>query len=218
VAIDLIELSERELKQWCNAVAYQENPIDLTADKDLKHDVDKLYGGVRAFITKAVGRDVAVAIAAERFRREAWVWANLRLHHVTALSCEHLDGRDLEDVLDELARFDYRTEAAVTEGSSAKDGDEPPVHKQYLAIIDALRWPVAFSRREVVVRARPDHTPDQPLPCSPFDGPAHHIPDWRRHPQQPRPHAVDLALDQLLAVIPPPLPLNLDREVAMAGV
>jgi hypothetical protein len=70
----------------------------------------------------------------------------------------------------------------------------------------------------VVVRARPDHTPDQPLPCSPFDGPAHHIPDWRRHPQQPRPHAVDLALDQLLAVIPPPLPLNLDREVAMAGV
>lgn len=210
---DPLDLTDRDLIQWCNAIAYPHNPIDLTVDKDAKHEINRLYGGVRSFITDAVGHDVANAIRTEWVRREAWGWANRRLHVAAALSCENLDGRDLEDVLDELARFDYQTEAALTGQSSTDNSDEPAPHKQYIAIIDALRWPLSLSRRELVARARPDHNPDHPLACSPFDGPAQHIPDWRRHPRQPRPQAVDIVLDQLRASIPPSLPLSPRQDV-----
>jgi hypothetical protein len=186
-------------------------PIDLTVENDTKHDVNRHFGGVRSFITGKYGHDVADAIKKEWVRREAWGWANLRLHVAAALSCEHLDGRDLEEVLDELALFDYRIEAALTEQSSDSN-DELLPHKQYVAIVDALRWPLSLSRRELVARARPDHNPDHLLACSPFDGPAPHIPDWRRHPRQPRPQAVDIVLDQLRASIPPPLPLSPRRD------
>ena len=88
---------------------------------------------------------------AERMRRKVWLWLQRRMHKAELLGASLAQGCNLEQVLDELAHFDYMTERNFGNAERA----------EYVKIVDALRWPLHFSRKELIVRADPDHRPDQ---------------------------------------------------------
>jgi hypothetical protein len=121
-------------------------------------------------------------ITEERLRREAWHWVNLRMFHVVRLSGALKSGYERDEVRNELAAFDYQTEAALAEGYPSDDYREsgkPKLRDAYVRIVDALQWPEHLSRREILLWARPDHNPDVLLDYSPFDDPIDRVSAWQ---------------------------------------
>lgn len=114
---------------------------------------------------------VSEKITIERYRREAWHWANLRLFHVERLAATPQAGCKPDTIRRELFEFDYQTEAALAEGYASDKSSErwkPTLRKVYVTIVNALQWPEHLSRREILQWARPEHDPDQPIDYSPF--------------------------------------------------
>jgi hypothetical protein len=132
---------------------------------------------------------------AERMRRKVWLWLERRIHKAELLGASLAQGCNLEQVLDEFAHFDYMTERNFGVAERA----------EYVKIVDALRWPLHFSRKELIVRADPEHSPDQTnlWNYSSLTGPPKIFPRWREM-KQPRPPEVNSSLAKLFATIPPP--------------
>ena len=128
-------------------------------------------------------------------RRKVWLWLERRMHKAELLGASLAQGCNLEQVLDELAHFDYMTERNFGNAERA----------EYVKIVDALRWPLHFSRKELIVRADPHHSPDQTnlWNYSSLAGTPKIFPRWREM-KQPRPPEVSSSLAKLFATIPPP--------------
>jgi hypothetical protein len=78
----------------------------------------------------------------------------------------------LDEARNELAAFDYQTEATLAEGyptDNFRESWKPQLRNVYVRIVDALQWPRHLSRREVVLWARPEQDPNVLLDYSPFD-------------------------------------------------
>jgi hypothetical protein len=169
-ATNPLELSDDALFAWIRAV---EQEIQL--HKDWPEDkarayLNRVYRGPREYTKQYKG----IEIIEESLRREAWNWVNLRLFQAARLSAALQSGSKLDKVRNELAEFDYQTEAALAEGYSSDDFREswkPTLREVYVRIVNALQWPEHLSRREILLWARPEHDPDVLATYSPFDDP-----------------------------------------------
>jgi hypothetical protein len=187
------EIPDEDLNTWLTILAnsdemQQSEPWELRA---YLHDCERhpRYAGIK------YGDKIQKLMNAERMRRKVWLWLERRMHKAELLGASLAQGCNLEQILDELAHFDYMTERNFGNAERA----------EYVKIVDALRWPLHFSRKELIVRADPDHSPDQMnlWNYSSLAGTPKIFPRWREM-KQPRPPEVSSSLAKLFATIPPP--------------
>jgi hypothetical protein len=171
VAGDPLELADETLYEWIKVTLF-----NGWSEENIKDQVYRVYRGPRQLM-----KDFDFQrneITEERLRREAWHWVNVRMFHVVRLTRDF----ELNKIRDELAAFDYQTEAALAEGYPSdhyRESGKPKLRDAYVRIVDALQWPEHLSRREILLRARPDHNPDVLLDYSPFDDPIDRVSAWQ---------------------------------------
>lgn len=171
VAVDPLELADEALYEWIKVTSY-----NGMSEERIKDQVYRVYRGPRQLMKEYYFK--RNEITEERLRREAWHWVNLRMFHVVRLSSDF----ELNKIRDDLAAFDYQTEAALAEGYPSdhyKESGKPKLRDAYVRIVDALQWPEHLSRREILLWARPDHNPDVLLDYSPFDDPIDRVSAWQ---------------------------------------
>jgi hypothetical protein len=182
-------MPEDDFKSWMKVVRFSHLPED--EQDEMVKDAMGWYRDTKSYIKSGDSR-VEKQILLEYDRRVIWPWVRLRLQFVNTLMLEHEGNSYSDDDLDSLAKFDYMVEGQVT----------PEQRRQYVQIIDLLRWPKGTSRRELILRADPAYNLDllydyeSLLDYSSDAGPAKNIPAWRRM-REPRPSSVDDALMRL---------------------
>jgi hypothetical protein len=189
IVLPIFDMPEDDYNAWAKTIWYGHLPVDEQEEK-LAIDM-KYYGTGRTFIVNTK-RMLLDDILYEHDRRLIWPWVRLRLQFVDALKRNHESSSYSDDDLDRLAKFDYMVEGQVT----------PKQRRQYVQIIDLLKWPRETSRRELILRANPAYDLEllydykSLLDYSSDAGPAKNIPAWRRM-GEPRPSSVDDALMRL---------------------
>jgi hypothetical protein len=176
----LADLPSEHMIEWIKQADHynkEEYSYNYSTVDRIKGYIERL--GLQKYIdTKC--KHTIFEFTAEKYRREAWHWVNLRIQHVELARASLQRGGVLEAILDQVARFDYMAEESLTDHSIVKDDSVPCRRNIFVKILDALQWPEGFSRRDLIRRALPDHDPKVPLGYSPFDGPAKNIPTWRQ--------------------------------------
>ena len=178
----LADLPFEHMIEWIKRVDHfnEERYIHrLSTYEYIKERIEKV--GLQKYIDADCERTVS-EFTTEKYRREAWHWVNLRIHHVELARAFLQRGCALEAMLDQVARFDYMAEESLTDHSTAKGYLVPCRRDIFVKILDALQWPEGFSRQDLIRRALPDHDPEVLLGYSPFDGPPKNIPARRQSP------------------------------------
>ena len=187
------EITDEDLSTWLTILANSDE-MWQEPEWELRIFQRECEQGVRyAGITHSA--KIQKLMNAERMRRKVWLWLERRMHKAELLGASLAQGCNLEQVLDELAHFDYMTERNFGNAERA----------EYVKIVDALRWPLHFSRKELIVRADPSIIRIRRTfgTTRPWAGTPKIFPRWRET-KQPRPLEVSSSLAKLFATIPPP--------------
>ena len=156
----LADLPSEQMIEWIKQADHfnnEEYSYNYSTVDRIKDHIERL--GLQRYIDTECKRTIS-EFTAEKYRREAWHWVNLRIQHVELARASLQRGGALEAILDQVARFDYMAEESLTDHSIGNDDSVPCRRKIFVKILDALQWPEGFSRRDLIRRALPDHDPN----------------------------------------------------------